>query len=96
MLVDQRLVSGLSLVGVLLVFCCFFLGGAVSVSLEVLPAVCCEGTVQMKTYLKAVVSQLIINTSLNVLYIGGRIKGRVKPHKNIVQQNCFFFFTVEF
>lgn len=61
-----------------------------SVSLEVLPAVCCEGTVQMKTVLKAVVCQQIINMSLNVLYIGCRIKGRVKPHKNIVQQNTVF------
>lgn len=38
-LVEEKLVSGLSLVGVLPAFCCFFIGGVVLVSLEVLPVV---------------------------------------------------------
>lgn len=63
-LVEQRLVSGLSLLGVLLAFCSYVLGSVSLVSSEVLLAVCCEGPVLMTTVLKAVVCQWIINMSL--------------------------------
>lgn len=46
-LVEERLLSGLSLVGFLPAFCCFFLGGVKWVSLVVLPAVSCESPMLM-------------------------------------------------